>query len=204
MKKDYAHLGVILDRSGSMDNAWDETVKGVENYVEENKKFGEATFSLYAFDNVVEVPHNFVNLKDVKNPVGNIKPRGYTALWDAVCKFIDETGEKLASMKEADRPDQVIVLILTDGQENASKEYDLAKAQKKIKEQREKYNWDFVFLGADFSVDNYAAQTGTQKSFARNISKHDMDASLTSVGAYVNNYRSAKFGLANSLETLGS
>jgi hypothetical protein len=88
---------------------------------------------------------------------------GTTALLDAVGKTIDETGERLAGLPEESRPENVIVAILTDGHENASSQYSLAKVREKIRHQKEKYSWEFIFMGANQDAFAEAARIGIDK-----------------------------------------
>jgi hypothetical protein len=83
-----------------------------------------------------------------------------TALLDAVGRGISETGERLRKMKKKDRPGLVVFVIVTDGHENSSQEYTRDKIREMIKHQREKYNWQFIFLGADDSAFDEARSWG--------------------------------------------
>ena len=87
-------------------------------------------------------------------------PRGGTALLDAIGRAINETGARLAKMKEADRPGLVVFVVMTDGQENSSREFNLAKIREMIEHQQTAYNWQFTFLGADENAFAEAAAMG--------------------------------------------
>lgn len=153
MRDNFADISVVLDRSGSMSTIKHDIEGGFNTYVEELKKQpGEAVLSLYQFDNVYESVYTNKELKDV--PKLTLLPRNGTALYDAIAKTIIETGERLSKMNEADRPDRVIVVVLTDGGENASQEYDrrtggATRVADLIKHQEQNYSWTFVFLGAN-------------------------------------------------------
>lgn len=151
MKKDYTHIVVVLDRSGSMYAIENDTVQGFNKFLETQKAVpGEATFSLTQFDTVYETMYNFVAIQKVK-PLDKYTfvPRGMTALYDAIGKTISETGVRLASLDESERPEKVVFVIITDGQENASLEYAHSQINNMIQHQKEKYSWEFVFLGAN-------------------------------------------------------
>jgi hypothetical protein len=99
--------------------------------------------------NIQEVPRDF-----------KLIPRGGTPLLDSVARSIRDLGYKLASMREEDRPTKVIVIVQTDGEENSSRETSLEKLKAMVDHQRQKYNWDFMFLGADIDAFGYGASLG--------------------------------------------
>ncbi|MEM6431710.1 MAG: hypothetical protein AAF708_20915 [Deinococcota bacterium] len=111
---------------------------------------GEAALSLVLFDHEYTLSYEAQPLADVTLlDKQSYVPRGTTALLDALGKSIDDAGKRFANMPEAERPNQVIFCILTDGLENASKTYSHADVAAKIKHQREIYTWEFVFLAAN-------------------------------------------------------
>lgn len=152
MKKDYTHITFIIDRSGSMSTCWGDVIGGYKEFVKQQKdETSECTFSLVAFDNQYSKPLDFADIKLISENIDdlNIKPRGTTALYDAIGRAINETGEKLAKLKDEQRPEKVVVVIQTDGYENASREYTAQVIKERIKHQEDKYNWKFMFVGAD-------------------------------------------------------
>ena len=167
MKNNYTHITFVLDRSGSMSSCWSDVEGGYKEFVSKQKELKDScTFSLIAFDNNYDTPVNFKDIQLVTEDIKelNINPRGGTALYDAIGRAISETGEKLAALNESDRPEKVIVVIQTDGYENASKEYTSQMLKEKIKEQEEKYNWQFMFIGADIAACTAAASFGIDAS----------------------------------------
>jgi Mg-chelatase subunit ChlD len=159
MKKDYTHITLVLDRSGSMAHMWDETKNTINTFIEEQRKVeGTATFSLVYFDHEYGQGPIMEDINTVSVNWEEINPRGMTSLLDAVGRAVVETGEKLAAMNEEDRPEKVMFVIQTDGQENSSKEYTAKQLKELISEQETKYAWGFIFLGADLS----SAQQATQ------------------------------------------
>jgi len=117
--------------------------------VEDNKgESGKCTFTVAAFDTEYELVEDFTGIANV-DPNLKVKPRGGTALLDAIGKTIVSIGEKLAKMDEADRPMKVMMLVQTDGQENASKEFNKEAIKKLIDEHTNIYKWQFQFLGAN-------------------------------------------------------
>ncbi len=150
MKEDLTELVVVLDKSGSMGAVVNDAIGGFNTFLKAQQEApGEAKITVVQFDTVLEFYATNADVKSVQ-PLDNKSyvPRGSTALYDAVGETIDKTGQRLASMKENDRPSKVIFAILTDGEENSSKEYSGAQVKKAIEHQREKYNWDFIFLAA--------------------------------------------------------
>lgn len=163
MKKDLTYIALVCDRSGSMSAIQSDAEGAVRNFVKEQKDHpGEAILRLVDFD----APGNFpiVTGDDWYRTVyhGNIqsapeyelKPRGNTALLDAVGRCITEVGEELAAMSEDDRPEHVVFVVQTDGQENSSRDWKIDALKAKIEEQTTKWKWQFVFLG--MGPDTYA------------------------------------------------
>lgn len=156
-------LVTVLDRSGSMNHIKDEVIGGFDSFVEAQKKEpGECKMTLWQFDNEYD---EVWSLRDVATlpSIGTFyAPRGMTALNDAVGRTIVSVGIELAKRPEHERPQNVIFIIVTDGQENSSKEYKGAPGKAKIKEmiqhQTEKYGWKFTYIGAN--VDAFAEAQG--------------------------------------------
>lgn len=168
MKKDYCDITVVLDRSGSMECLKHEVMGAFNTFVEEQKKVkGEATFSLIQFDDRYEVNYEAINIQRVA-PLDETTyvPRGMTALYDAVGTAIITTGQRLNHMEESQRPGKVIFLIQTDGAENASREHTLKKVKSMIREQQEKYSWEFVFLGSNIDAVGVATEIGIREDRA--------------------------------------
>ena len=156
MNKDYTHIIVVLDRSGSMDVVRDDTIGGFNTFIKEQKsKPGKATITLAQFSHKYSLvmdmkPLSETNLLTKKT----YQPNGYTALHDAVCKTIDNVGRQLSDMPEHERPGLVMCVIITDGGENASREFGFEDVKKRIDTQTNDYKWQFVFIGAN--VDAFA------------------------------------------------
>lgn len=148
MNQEHTEIIIVLDRSGSMSVIKADMEGGLNSFFEDQKKEpGRCSVTLTQFDTEYEIVYSGIDLKDV--PKVEFTPRGATALLDAVGRTIHEVGKRLVDMDEANRPGRVIFLIITDGYENASKEFDQAQIKALITEQTEKYNWLFVYLGAN-------------------------------------------------------
>ena len=124
------------------------TRRGGNAFIENQaKEPGEALLTLVQFDTEYEFLHKGVPMVDV--PKYELVPRGATALLDAVGRAINETGERLSKMNEADRPGLVVFVVMTDGLENSSQEFSKPRIKEMIQHQQETFGWQFTFLGAD-------------------------------------------------------
>lgn len=151
---------MVIDRSGSMSSCWTDVVGGYAEIVKENKSVpGECTFTVAAFDTDYELIEDFTDIKKVEEQL-KVKPRGGTALLDAIGKTIVSVGERLEKIPENLRPAKVIMLIQTDGAENASKEFTKDAIKKLIDEHTNIWKWQFQFLGADLNSVNEARSWG--------------------------------------------
>ena len=151
MNKDLTDITFLLDRSGSMSSHLKAAIDGFNGFLREQKDTpGNARFTLILFNDGYEVTCPAVPIREVVDlDQSAFVPGGSTALLDAIGRTIGELGARLASMPEHDRPGQVIVAILTDGEENSSLQFTLADISSRIAHQRDVYNWQFFFLAAD-------------------------------------------------------
>jgi hypothetical protein len=148
MKPNLTDITLVIDRSGSMEAIREDAEGGVNAFVREQaQQTGEALLTLVQFDTEYEFVQQGVPVKRV--PAYKLVPRGNTALLDAVGRAINETGDRLAKMAESDRPGLVIFVIVTDGEENSSREFSKAQIKEMIDRQQTKYHWQFTFLGAN-------------------------------------------------------
>jgi hypothetical protein len=152
-RADYTHISLLLDRSGSMAAVADDTIGGFNEFVaQQQKQPGDCTLTLVQFDSgdPQEVVHDRIALQAVPPLTRNtFQPRGGTPLLDAMGQLIDRTGAGLAAIPEPDRPGRVIVVILTDGHENASTGFTRDQIFAMIRHQQDVYAWQFIFLGAN-------------------------------------------------------
>ena len=149
MKSNLLHICFVLDESGSMYNSVDDVIGGFQKLIDEQKgeKNGECIISLYRFSGTVKKDYIGKPVNEV--PKLYYSPGGCTAMNDGVGTAIDEIGKWLSDMNESERPSKNIIVIMTDGQENASKEYNFDTVKAKIKHQEEKYSWTFVYMGTN-------------------------------------------------------
>jgi len=161
--KNLTEIVAILDRSGSMHCLTADTIGGFNAFLAEQKKApGRAKLTLVQFDDQYQIDHDGVDIQSVPDlNRTTYQPRGSTALLDAVGKTIVTVGERLAKTPEEQRPGQVIFLVITDGQENASKEFrDPAKIAEMVRHQTENYQWTFSFMGGGNAAFAQAAHLG--------------------------------------------
>ena len=195
MKDNFTRITIILDRSGSMESCKESTVAGFNEFIRAQKELpGSATVKLVQFDDQYETVFD-VNLKSCPELTQNtFVPRGSTALLDAQGRTIIELGQELTALSEHERPAKVIVVTLTDGLENASKNYNLQQIGEMIREQMDKYNWDFVFLGAnqDAIATASAMNIPLPSAMSYSTSKRGIAATMAAVSRYVGASRSGK------------
>ena len=183
MRRDLSELIIISDRSGSMGAAQGEAQNAINRMLEDQKTGeGECRLTFVQFDDQHEVLYDGVNIKDVQ-PYKLI-PRGWTALLDAVGTAINTVGDRLAKTPEDERPALVTVIVSTDGEENNSREYSHSQVAQMIKTQKEKYSWQFIFLGVEldekialslnFSASNVANIKRCQSSNAYGMTSNKM------------------------------
>lgn len=172
MNNNLTEVIFILDRSGSMQSLVPDTIGGFNAFVKQQKKeVGEARLTTILFDDKYEVIHDQVNIQNVPElTTKEYTARGMTAMLDAIGRTINSIGERLAKTDENERPGKVVVVITTDGQENASKEFHKAQIKEMIERQQNEYNWKFLFLGANIDSASEAGSLGIDSNFAVNYS----------------------------------
>ena len=161
MNTNLTEIIFLLDRSGSMGGLETDTIGGFNAFVEKQSKLeGRAVVTAVLFDDRYQILWNGIEAEKAKLTSKDYYVRGSTALLDAVGKAILDVGYRLSMMEESLRPDKVIFVITTDGMENASREFTYEKVKDLIKHQQEKYNWEFIFLGANIDAAHEADSIG--------------------------------------------
>lgn len=150
-------IAILLDRSGSMQSIKADTEGGFAAYIEQQRAVPKTiAVTLAQFDTEYELV--YANRPIAEVPPLELLPRGGTALYDAVGRLVTDVGAELAARPEQERPGTVIVVVLTDGHENSSREWTNDAVRKLIQQQEQDYNWTFLFLGAN--MDAVAIGTG--------------------------------------------
>lgn len=162
MKKGLNEIIAIIDRSGSMGAVVDDAIGGLNEFIKSQQDLlGKARMTIILFDHEYKVDVDGIDIKNVKfYDNKTYVPRGTTALLDAVGRAIITVGERLDNMPDDEKPEKVIMAVLTDGQENASVEYTKPKILDMINHQRDKYSWEFIYLSADPNAFNDAGALG--------------------------------------------
>lgn len=168
MRKNLTELVFILDRSGSMSGLERDTIGGFNSFIEKQKKEeGECLVSTVLFDDYSDVIYDRVPLNKIE-PMNDKQyfVRGCTALLDAVGGAIHHIGNIHKYAREEDRPEKTIFIITTDGMENSSRKYSYQKVKDMVERQREKYDWEFIFLGANIDAVEVAGRFGVREDRA--------------------------------------
>lgn len=168
MKKNLTELVFILDKSGSMGYLVNDVIGGFNSMIEKYKEeLEEAYVTTVLFDEVHRILHNHININYI-DPITrkDYYASGCTALLDAVGRTINSVGERLYNTPEEERPEKVIFVINTDGEENSSREFTRSKVKEMIEHQQTKYSWGFLFLGANIDAEREAESIGISRNFA--------------------------------------
>ena len=170
MRKNLTEIVFIIDRSGSMSGLEQDTIGGFNSMINQQKNAdGEALVSTILFDNVSEVLHDRINVKDIQPLTDHdYMVRGCTALLDAIGGAIHHIGNIHKYARQEDIPEHTMFVITTDGMENASRYYSSNKVKQMIERQKIKYGWEFLFLGANIDAVETAGLFGIDEDRAVN------------------------------------
>jgi uncharacterized protein YegL len=180
MKQNLTELVFILDKSGSMAGLESDTIGGYNALLDKQKKEpGSATVTTVLFDDGYELLHDRIDIRGVA-PITDKEyfVGGCTALLDAIGKTIQKIGNVQKHTAEAERAARVLFVITTDGMENASREYTYGAIQQLIQRQKERYAWEFIFLGANIDAIATAARFGIDADRAVNYRADSRGTSL--------------------------
>lgn len=162
MKKGLTELVFILDKSGSMSGLEKDTIGGYNSMLEKQKAVeGECRITTVLFDNNYELFHDRIDIRAV-SPITEKEYQvgGSTALLDAIGRTIHKIGNAQKNTDDDYRAEKVMFIIITDGEENASREYSADKVKAQIERQKTKYGWEFIFLGANIDAVQTAGRFG--------------------------------------------
>lgn len=171
MKHDYTHLIIVLDASGSMSSIQDDIKGSFNEFLKKRREEpGKTVFDLFQFNDEVRRPVKSADLAKFHDDLmAKYNCSGCTALNDAVCIAIDTVGREFANMEETERPEHVLCVIITDGMENASREYTSKDVKDRIEHQKTAYKWDFQFLAANQDAFATGESIGLDKSSCMNF-----------------------------------
>lgn len=170
MKNNLTELVFILDKSGSMSGLEADTIGGYNSMLAKQQAVeGEAVVTTVLFDNNYELLHDRIDIKAV-SPITEREYQvgGSTALLDAIGRTIHKIGNAQKNTADDYRAEKVMFVIITDGEENASREYTADKVKAQIERQKSRYGWEFIFLGANIDAVQTAARFGIDRSRAQN------------------------------------
>jgi von Willebrand factor type A domain-containing protein len=176
----YTHIVALADRSGSMGRIHEEVEGSFDAFIAEQRKLTSelsdtVTVTLWQFDDTQQ-EHASIKLVYAHIPLSDVPPmrivgRGMTPLYDALGVAITDTGTKLANVPQDERPDNVIFVVMTDGQENASKEYNSAQVREMVTHQRDVYKWDFHFIGVGIDAWDTSRNLGFAQQNTYSVAK---------------------------------
>ena len=193
MKKNLTEIVFILDKSGSMSGLEADTIGGFNSMLEEQREgAGEVILSTVLFDNKTSVLHDRVDIKSVRKLTRNdYKVGGCTALLDALGSSIRHIERMQRLMPKSIRPEKTMFVITTDGMENSSHRYSYSNVKQMVEQMREKYNWEFIFLGANMDAINVAADIGIRADRATNYhcDAHGTELNYRVLSRAVTSYR---------------
>lgn len=192
-------LVFILDKSGSMAGLEKDTIGGFNALIEKQRKLeGDVRVTTVLFNQSYELLHDRINLKGI-SPLTeeDYEVGGTTALLDAIGSSIQKIGNAQKRTSEEERADKVMFVITTDGMENASCEYNYKKILEMIGRQKQKFNWEFIFLGANIDAVATAQQFGVGEEFAV---EYHADAEGTQLNYQVLSEAVASFRTGKSLD----
>ncbi|MGI6696794.1 MAG: vWA domain-containing protein [Christensenellales bacterium] len=193
MKKGLTELVMILDKSGSMAGLEGDTIGGYNAMLEKQRKIeGECHITTVLFDNDITLLHDRTNLKAV-SPITQKEYQvgGCTALLDAIGLSIQKIGNAQKHTAEEYQAEKVIFVIITDGAENASRVFSPDKVKKLIKKQKERYQWEFIFLGANIDAVETASHFGIAADRAQNFhaDSQGVEVNFSAMSAAVSAFR---------------
>lgn len=208
MKKNLSELVFILDKSGSMSGLEKDTIGGFNSMLEKQRgEAGECLITTALFDNNYELLHDRTDIRGVK-PITekDYYVGGSTALLDAIGRTLSKITAAHRTTSEEYTPEKVMVVIITDGEENASREYSFAKVKAKIEELKKSCGWEFIFLGANIDAVETAGSIGISSDRALNYVPDEAGTACNfkAVACAAASFRSVGRVLQEDLEIINS
>ena len=186
-------IAVLLDRSGSMAAIKSDAEGGFNTFIAEQRaQSGDARVTLAQFDTEYDVVYANRPIGEV--PPLELQPRGATALYDGVGRLITDVGAELAALAENERPGTVIIVVVTDGHENSSREWTHDAVKAAIQRQESEYSWEFIFLGANMDAVAIGQQLGIapDRSLTWDASPKGVSGAFAATTNYVSRRRAGR------------
>lgn len=199
MKKNHTLIVLLIDRSGSMSSIKNDMEGGLKTFLDKQKKIeGTCVITASKFDHDYEKIYSFVDINQIEDI--KIEPRGTTALRDSMNRLIHEVGEDLSNLDDSQKPEKILFVTITDGDENASKEITQEDLKKTIQHQTEKYNWEFVYIGANHDSFKTSHNIGITNSLNYVASSVGVDSMFQTLNLAISEYRttSSQFNIENN------
>lgn len=190
MNSNLTEIVCVIDRSGSMSGIKSDAEAGLNAFIKEQKSLlnQEVNLTLAQFDDKYDLLFDGVSLKNTDVNY-HLAPRGWTALLDAVGKTINHVGERLSKTPEDQRPGKVVVMIVTDGEENRSTEYSFAQIKQMIEHQTNHYSWQFMYIGANQDAFAVGSSLGVVNNMRYAFDSAGTRSAYTTASASVMSYR---------------
>lgn len=169
MNKNLTEIIFLLDRSKSMTGLEADTIGGFNSFIQRQCGLGKTNITTILFDNKYEILHNGVDASTVTLTEKDYHTRSSTALLDAIGKAIIDVNFRLSQTDDENYPGKVIFVITTDGLENSSTEFTYDQIRKMITRQKELFNWEFIFMGANMDVIKECRKLGIHPSLSFNF-----------------------------------
>ena len=183
------YIGIVVDRSGSMSSIVNDVIGGYNTFINEQKKLGNAKVSVVRFDDRVEVIHDNVDIHTIPDAtVDTFAPRGSTALLDSIKYTVDLANKYINS--QINKPSKVMIVILTDGEENSSRECTRKDIFEIIRKHEDKFNWEFIFLAANQDAIKTGSNMGMKATNCMDFSNEKTPQVFRSVTEYAKRMRS--------------
>jgi len=211
MKKGLTYIIFVIDRSGSMSSIRDDMIGGFNSFIKKQKdaNIGECRVFAYKFDTNYEIIFENMDVNSV--PLldnNNYVPRGGTALYDSLGFTIDNMGKRLSNTDESDRPEKVLIVTITDGEDNSKlsnveADYTSAKVKEMTKHQTDNYKWEFAYIGANQDAWAVGAAMGVSNNLNYTATSRGTAIAFDTLGSSTIKYRSGKtrgFTFANTDE----
>jgi len=198
MKKGLTEIVTIIDKSGSMSSLQGKTIDGYNEFLNEQKEIdSDANFSLVLFSSPgrEEIIFDSIDIQKISElTTENYKPGGVTALYDCIGKTIKALKKRIKSLDKSERPEKVLFVIITDGEENSSRTFGKDEVFKMISKKEEKNNWSFIYLGSNQDAFGEGSKMGVKKGKTLDYAatSDGMNFAYTNISNYTSSFRKSR------------